>query len=217
MTAKMTAMRARQARCAALGFWPGPIDGIDGPRTRAAFAAATAAQGARGLPFAHPSGVTRIHWHWTAGNHAPNATDLRAYHGLIPGDGAPSWPADPTASRSHTLNANTGAIGLAVCAMAGAQERPFDPGRAPITPHQVCELARETARLCRHFDIPVSRWSTLSHAEIQPAFGIVQRWKWDITWLPGMAAPGDPVAIGDRLRDLVTRELSTYCTPEIAQ
>ncbi|MFD2439715.1 peptidoglycan-binding protein [Paracoccus kondratievae] len=67
MTAVMNAVRARQARCAALGFWPGPIDGIDGPRTRLAYAAAQDAQAAKGLAFHHPTGITRIHWHWTAG------------------------------------------------------------------------------------------------------------------------------------------------------
>ncbi|MFD1481587.1 N-acetylmuramoyl-L-alanine amidase [Paracoccus nototheniae] len=203
----MNAVRARQARCAALGFNPGPIDGADGPRTQAAFAAATAAQRAKGLPFEHPTRLTRIHWHWTAGGYVPNSTDLRAYHGLIPGEGRPRWPVDPTASRSHTLNANGGAIGISICAMTGAQERPFDRGRAPITPYQVCELVRETARMCRAYDIPVSRWSTLSHAEIQPTLGVVQRWKWDITWLPGMEGPGDPITVGDRLRDMVRAEL----------
>ncbi|WP_449044210.1 peptidoglycan recognition protein family protein [Paracoccus versutus] len=210
MTAVMNAVRARQARCAALGFWPGPIDGIDGPRTRAAYAAAIEAQRAKGLPFQHPTGITRIHWHWTAGGHKPNAVDLRSYHALIGGDGSVRWPVDPTSSRSHTLNANGGAIGLSICAMAGAQERPFVWGKAPITPAQVSALARETARLCRTYDIPVSRWSTLSHAEVQPTLGVVQRSKWDITVLPGMSAPADPITVGDRLRDLVARELSTY-------
>lgn len=209
MAAVMNAVRARQARCAALGFWPGPIDGIDGKRTRAAYKAACAAQEARGLPFAHPSGITRIHWHWTAGNHVPNATDLGSYHCLIPGDGVPIWPVGPTDRRSHTLNANGGALGLSVCAMAGAKERPFSPGPAPITPRQVSELARETARLCVAYDVPVSPWSTLSHAEIQPTLGIVQRWKWDISWLPGMEKPASPVEVGERLRDLVRRALES--------
>ncbi|MFD2439714.1 N-acetylmuramoyl-L-alanine amidase [Paracoccus kondratievae] len=120
------------------------------------------------------------------------------------------WPVDLTTSRSHTLNANGGAIGLAICAMAGAQERPFSWGKAPITPAQVSALARETARLCRTYDIPVSRWSTLSHAEVQPSLGVVQRAKWDITVLPGMDGPADPITVGDRLRDLVARELSTF-------
>ncbi len=208
MTAVMNAVRARQARCAALGFWPGPIDGIDGPRTRAAYAAATAAQRAKGLPFQHPTAITRIHWHWTGGGHEPNATDLKAYHALINGEGKIRWPVDPTTSRSHTLNANGGAIGLSICAMAGADERPLIWGRAPITPAQVSALVRETARLCRTYDIPISRWSTLSHAEIQPTLGITQKSKWDITVLPGMTATADPIAVGDRLRDLAARELS---------
>ncbi len=112
MTAVMNAVRARQARCAALGFWPGPIDGIDGARTRAAFAEATVAQRAKRLPFQHPTDITRNHWHWTGGGHEPNATDMKAYHALISGDGKSRWPVDPTASRSHMLNANGGAIGL---------------------------------------------------------------------------------------------------------
>ena len=37
--------------------------------------------------------------------------------------------------------------------------------------------------------------------------GIVQRWKWDITWLPGMDQPGDPIAVGNRLREMVRCEL----------
>lgn len=207
MTAVMNAARAVQARCAALGFWPGPIDGVIGARTRAAQDAARASQAAKGLSFQHRSGLTRIHLHWTAGGYVPNSTDLRAYHGLIPGEGAPVWPVGPDTPRSHTLNANGGAIGLSICAMAGAVERPFDRGRAPITPAQVSTLAREAARLCHLYDIPVSRWSVLTHAEIQPTLGIKQRWKWDITWLPGMDAPGDPIEVGDRLREMVRCEL----------
>lgn len=207
MTAKMTTILARQARCAALGFWPGPIDGVDGRRTRAALEAAFASQRAKGLPFEHPSGINRIHWHWTGGGYVPNRTDLGAYHSLIPADGPAVHPVGPTTRRSHTLNANGGAVGVSICAMVGAVERPFNHGRAPITPAQVSGLVRETARLCRLYDIPVSPWSTLSHAEIQPTLGIVQRWKWDITWLPGMDQPGDPIAVGNRLREMVRCEL----------
>lgn len=209
MASVMTQIRARQARCAALGFWPGPIDGKDGPRTRAAYAAAIEAQRMRGLPFQHVSGITRLHWHWTVGWRVPNSTDLRSYHCLIPGDGAPIWPVSALTHRSHTLNANTGAVGISVCGMVGAVERPFQTGPCPITPAQIDALAAESARLCRLYDIPVSPWSTLSHAEIQPTFGIVQRWKWDITWLPGMEQPGAPIAVGDRLRDLVRRKLES--------
>ncbi|MBK4217032.1 N-acetylmuramoyl-L-alanine amidase [Paracoccus caeni] len=207
MTAVMNAVRAQQARCAALGFWPGPIDGIDGPRTRAAYAAAVASQKAKGLPFRHPTGITRIHWHWTGGGHEPNATDLKAYHALIDGAGKVRWPVDPTTPRSHTLNASSGAIGLSLCAMLGAKERPFDWGKAPITAQQVSTLVRETARLCRVYDIPLSHWSVLSHAEIQPSLGVIQKNKWDIAVLPDIPGPADPITVGDHLREMVRCEL----------
>jgi len=199
------AVRSKQARCAALGFWPGPIDGLDGTRTQGAVAAAFASQNAKGLPFA--GAVTRIHWHWTAGTHTANSTDKAAYHCLIEGDGKVIWIVDPTASRSHTLNANGGAVGLSLCAMAGATERPFSAGKYPITAAQMHSLARETAKLCQRYDIPVSRWSTLSHAEVQPSLGIAQRQKWDISWLPGMSGPADPITVGDKIRAMVRTEL----------
>lgn len=61
----------------------------------------------------------------------------------------------------------------------------------------------------RLYDIPVSRWLVLTHAEILPTYGIMQRWKWDIIWLSGMPAPNDPIAGGDRLPAMVRAELET--------
>lgn len=200
-------VRTLQARCAALGFWPGPIDGKMGPRTRAAEAAAREAQSRKGLPLVHPSGITRVHWHWTAGGHQANSTDRAAYHGLIEGDGRIVWAAPDAAVRAHTRNANTGAIGLSMCCMVGAIERPFTWGGAPMTAIQLQTMVRETARICRQYDIPPTRWSTLSHAEVQPSLGIVQSQKWDITVLPGMERPGDPLTVGDKIRDMLRREL----------
>ena len=202
-------IRARQARCAALGFWPGPIDGIDGRRTREAYAAAVAAQRAKGLPFQHSSGITRLHLHWTAGGHKANAVDRRAYHFLAEGDGKVIFAAPPEVRRSQTLNANGGAIGLSVCCMAGAQERPFNPGSAPMTVLQLHAMARQAAVWCRFFDIPVSRWSVLTHAEVQPTLGIKQRFKWDITWLPGMPGPSDPIDVGDRIRGIIRAQVAS--------
>lgn len=202
-------VRRVQARCASLGFWPGPIDGVPGPRSRAAEAAARASQAKRGLPFIHPSGLTRIHFHWTAGGHTANADDRRAYHILIEGGGLVIQIAPCDAPRSHTLNANGGAVGISMCAMAGAVERPFSAGKSPVSSAQIGALAREAARLCIAYDIPVSRWSTLSHAEIQPSLGIKQRNKWDICWLPGMSGPADPVTVGDRIRELVRAEITS--------
>lgn len=202
-------IRTLQARCAALGFWPGPIDGKMGNRTGAAEADARAAQKKRGLPFIHASGITRIHWHWTGGGHTGNADDRKAYHTLIEGGGKLIKLVPYATARSHTLNANTGAASLSMCCMAQAVERPFSWGTAAMTSAQLYGLVKETAALCRLYDIPVSPWSTLSHSEIQPTLGIAQRQKWDINIIPGMEQPGDPVEVGNRIRDMVRRELAS--------
>ena len=210
-------IRDQQARLAALGFDPGPIDGLRGPRTREALSAALRARGGRSArDLFHPSGLHRIHWHWTGGAYGDIAMERRAYNGLvdqhgnrIDGDFRPEAQANYRVGRaaSHTLNANTGAIGLACDAMAGAQERPFNWGTAPLTWDMLWELCEWTAEFCAAYDIPVSPFSTLSHAEIQPTLGIRQRFKWDIAVLPGMSAVGNPVAIGNRLRGMTIEKM----------
>lgn len=203
-------VRTVQARCAALGFWPGPIDGISGKRTRAAEAAARASQKAKGLPFIHPSGLSRIHWHWTGGGHTPNAQDLASYHRLVTGEGEVIEAHDLTRVLSHTLNGNTSAISISACAMLDAVERPFSTGSAPLNMAHVDGIARLTAQFCFVYDIPVSQWSTLSHSEVEPSLGIKQRQKWDINWIPGMEAPADPIRVGNRIRDLVRARLESF-------
>ena len=200
-------VKSEQARAAALGFWPGPIDGVRGARTQAAIAAATRAQREKGRPFIHDSGLTRIHLHWTAGGYHPSALDKRSYHLLIDGDGDVLRANDPRVRLAHTLNANGGAIAVSLCAMAGARERPFDKGTAPILAIQLAAMVRAAASLCRDFDIPVDRYSVLTHAEVQPTLGIKQRGKIDICWIPGMEAMGNPIEVGDRLRAMIARAL----------
>lgn len=213
-----------QARLAALGFSPGPIDGIDGRRTRGALAEALEALGGSSIgDLVHSSGLYRIHWHWTAG--ASGVIDLERahYHFIIDADGQvvagdfpPEANADPITGdyTAHTLNANTGAIGMSIDAMAGARERPFQWGSEPITWPQVEALVRKTAELCKRYWIPVSRYSALSHSEVQPTLGIRQRWKWDINVLPDMPAPGDPVEVGDRIRAMVKERMGSEAAPQ---
>mgnify|MGYP003629433539 FL=1 len=207
-------IRDQQARCAALGFNPGPIDGMLGPKTREATSAALRTRGGRSVSdLFHPSGLHRIHLHWTAGAYGVIDMERRAYNELIDQEGnvhqgvfRPEAQATYRIGHaaSHTLNANTGAIGLSVDAMAGAVERPFNPGLSPITESQIDALCERAAHYAILYDIPVARSSILTHAEVQPTLGIRQRFKWDITWLPGMDGPGDPVAVGDRLRRKIT-------------
>ncbi len=160
--------------------------------------------------------MKRIHLHWTGGADGVNAAEADAYHFIIGRDGTVYQGQDrPEANRAplgpryaaHTLNANTDAIGVALDAMADARERPFRAGKYPITPQQLQAMARLAAELCQRYGIPVTRQTVLTHAEVQPTLGIRQKAKWDITWLPGMTAPGDPVAVGDVLRAMIAERI----------
>jgi N-acetyl-anhydromuramyl-L-alanine amidase AmpD len=157
--------------------------------------------------------LKRIVLHWSAGGNTPSALDRQHYHFIVGGDGAvvrglhaPEANIAPKkgAYAAHTLNLNTGSIGVAMAGMAGAVERPFNAGRSPLTAVQVDAFVRLVAQLCRQYGIPVTRETVLSHAEVQPTLKVQQRGKWDINWLPGMTAPGNPVAVGDTLRARIT-------------
>ena len=209
--------RDYQARCWAHGIDAGPIDNAWGPRTQAGVRALMERKGVEEPEQVfHASGLHRIIMHWTAGAYGDIAMERDAYHALIARDGRVILGTKPPeANRSaqdgiyaqHTRWLNTGSIGVAVDAMADAREVPFDWGSAPVTRAQIDGLARAVADFAETYDIPVSRYSTLTHAEVQPTLGVRQRWKWDITVLPGMTKPGDPVAVGDAIRERVTEAL----------
>ena len=153
-------------------------------------------------------GLKRIVLHWTAGTSDVSALDRAHYHYVISGAGVadegdhdPADNAPPLRSyAAHTLNLNSGSIGVAVAGMARSAERPFTPGPWPITDRQIDALVDLVATLCRRHGIPVTGQTVLSHAEVQPTLKVAQRGKWDISWLPGMKQTGDPVAIGDQIR-----------------
>lgn len=159
--------------------------------------------------------MKRIIIHWTAGSHTPSGLDLTHYHHVIDGAGkihagkhpvranAGPGPLKAGTYATHTLLCNTDSIGVAICAMAGAVERPFQPGRWPIMPQQLDALAALVVRLCDEHGITVGRETVLTHAEVQPTLRIKQKGKWDIAWLPGMSATGDPVVVGDVIRDRI--------------
>jgi hypothetical protein len=207
-----------QARCAALGFNPGPIDGVRGKRTNAArdMAMQKRAVISEAALF-HASGLHRINLHWTAGASGVIQLERKAYNGLVDHDGNRHYGvhsfedqaryAVGVRGASHTRNSNTGCIGLAVDAMAGATEVPFDKGTAPATWDQIEEMCTWAAELALQYDIPVTRYSIMMHSEVQPTLGIRQKWKWDLNWLPDMDRPGDPIECGDRLRNLISDKM----------
>lgn len=207
--------RDMQARLAAYGCNPGPIDGLMGRKTKAAAREFRKLFGRTITDDVHPSGLHRIILHWTAG--AEGVIELeRQHYNLIIGQDARAHLGlyKPEANgrisgsyAAHTRAMNSGSIGVALDAMAGARERPFWAGDAPITAAMIEVMTREVADLSLTYRIPVSPWTVLSHAEVQPTLGVWQRAKWDITWLPGMDGPGDPVLVGDRLRRQIMAQM----------
>ena len=158
-----------------------------------------------------PAGdLRRIIVHWTAGGNKASEIDRQHYHVLIEGDGklvrgVPSIAANGVGSAllpraSHTLNCNTGSIGVSLCGMRGAIERPFNAGPSPLTAAQWGVLAQVLAQLCRRYRITPGMTSLLTHAEVQANLGIRQRGKWDIAILPFEPALNTPKRVGDRMR-----------------
>ncbi len=151
---RMTTVLTIQRRLASLGYNPGAADGLIGPKTLSAIDAALTALEGKGsaqpspavrflpeewLPWAQ---MQRVIVHWTAGANKASAVDKAHYHVLIEGDGTPV-KGDPSIAANqapvssgyaaHTLNCNSGSIGLSLCGMAGAVEKPFNAGKYPIT------------------------------------------------------------------------------------
>ncbi len=162
--------------------------------------------------------LRRIIVHWTGGMHLPNGLDLSHYHILIRGDGGlvlgnVSIAANAVGSTmrpraSHTLNCNEGSIGVSLCGMAKAVERPFQPGPAPITKEQWAALPHVLAQLCARYRIPVSDQTILSHAEVQANLGIKQRQKWDIAILPFATDLNTAREVGDRFRHWTAKAMA---------
>lgn len=157
--------------------------------------------------------MKRIINHWTGGSYAASSLDKEHYHFLIEGDGAIVLGEHPVTANervagkttddyaAHTLNCNSGSIGVSMCSMGGAVERPYSPGRWPYTKDQFDAMVHLNAVLCIRYSIPVSPKTVLSHAEVQDNLKIKQRGKWDISVLPnGSPLYHNAQKIGDIFR-----------------
>lgn len=154
--------------------------------------------------------MKRIIVHWTAGTHTATEFDRGHYHILINSDGklvrgippisGNSQSKPKGAKASHTLNCNTGSIGVSLCCMGDAVESPFNAGRWPLTRAQWDALMPVLADLCDRYGITISPQTVLSHAEVQSNLGIKQRGKWDIARLAFDLTVKGPKACGDIFR-----------------
>lgn len=204
-----------QTLLARLGYTEVKSDGLLGPITLTALQRALGAYQAPSdirSDWMPDADMRRIIVHWTAGG--PKASDYtrQHYHFLIEDDGALVKGVDvrlnqfPKVSRGyapHTLNANTGAIGVALCGMLNAVESPFDPGPYPLTEVQWERAMLALAALCSRYRIAPSKTQLLSHAEVQGALGIKQRGKWDIARLPFKPELKNATEVGDLMRHSV--------------
>lgn len=160
--------------------------------------------------------MARVVVHWTAGAYKASALDKEHYHVLIEGDGtvvygnhaidANAKPArEPRAS--HTRNCNTGSIGVSVCCMKDARERPFFAGPFPMTVQQWQAAAEVVAELCARYTIDVTPRTVLAHGEVEATLKIPQLQKWDPMVLPWMPSTPRQQAM-DQFRASVRDHLS---------
>ena len=177
------------------------VDNKDGPKTRYGILQAKDYFNVRRQEdIFHSSGINRIHWHWTASTYEVNDNVTKHYNncfdikgicyngGSLPKDQA-SYDYKRGVGVSHTLNANTGAIGLAVVACADRKVTNWakgivNIGKYPMNWKQIDSMLKKTAEYCLEYDIRPSPWTVLTHAEVQGNIGIKQRGKWDIRVLP---------------------------------
>lgn len=207
----------KQARLCALADAPIlVIDNDWGPASKQALKEALMMHGgSRFEDLVDPIGITRIHQHWTAGSYGVTEFEKGHYNflttakkmvvGRFPLEAQATY--EPGRAASHTWNANSHAGGASMDAMADAVEVPFNPGSSPLTWRIVINHTSLLATICMTYWLPPNKWTLPTHAEIQDLFGVRQREKWDVIWLPDMERPGSAEEVGERLRDMVKAQM----------
>ena len=162
--------------------------------------------------------MDRVIAHWTAGAHRASQFDREHYHFLVEANGNIVRGTKSVAANSgklksgqyaaHTASANSYSIGISMCCMAGAVERPFDAGIQPMTKIQWDAMIRAIAQLCDRYGIPVTDKTVLSHAEVEANLGAKQKGKWDFTRLAFDPSVVGAAACGAKMRREVLAALN---------
>lgn len=143
--------------------------------------------------------MERIILHWTAGGYKASSLDRQHYHILVESNGDlvrglheisdNSYTGDGDYA-AHTRGCNTRSIGISVCCMANAEEKPFKAGKFPMTQVQWHKMAEVAADLAKAYGIPVTPKTVLGHGEVEATLGVKQNGKWDpmvLPWEPKLA------------------------------
>lgn len=170
--------------------------------------------------------MKRVIAHWSAGAYTVSALDKEHYHIIVDGDGKLAKGDHDISDNvntadddyaAHTRGTNTGSIGISLACMAGAIEKPFNPGRYPMKKIQWDAMVAAIADLASFYSIPVTPKTVLSHAEVQGTLGIKQAGKWDFTRLAFDDSVVGAKACGDKMRAEVQAVLdaggATYIPP----
>jgi hypothetical protein len=154
--------------------------------------------------------MDRIIAHWTAGAHRASEFDREHYHFLVEANGNIVRGTKSVAANSgklksgqyaaHTASCNSYSIGISMCCMAGAIERPFNAGSQPMTAVQWGAMVEAIAQLCKVYGIQVTEKTVLSHAEVEANLGAKQKGKWDFTRLAFDASVIGAAACGAKMR-----------------
>ena len=148
--------------------------------------------------------MERLIIHWSAGTHTVSALDRQHYHYIIDGAGAVHRGDHPVSANAgplvagryaaHTLTANTGSIGIALCCASEAQAcsgRDTDFGGEPPTVVQIETLAKAVAVLTACLELEINVLTVTTHCEAAlfdgygPHSGDPQL-RWDLWYLPDL-------------------------------
>lgn len=152
--------------------------------------------------------MKKIVIHWSAGAYKTNMTDMQHYHYLIEDDGKiVNGIYKPEANlncqdgvyAAHCGGGNTGAIGVALCGMAGYKS-PQNVGKYPLKQIQFTRAYKLTAELCKKYGLHINPATVFTHYEfgrLHP--NTLSAGKIDITYIPYMPKLS-PNEIGDFIR-----------------
>lgn len=117
--------------------------------------------------------MKRIIIHWTAGGAVPNVHEKNCYHYLVDNsgkihNGTFNVQANEHCIKghyaAHTGGGNTGSIGVALCGMYGFKDK-NNIGICPITKIQFEVSMQLCAKLCREFNLPITKNTLMTHYE----------------------------------------------------
>lgn len=159
--------------------------------------------------------MKRIIIHWTAGTYRPNSVEREHYHFLIGYEELPQPRAivhngayrpennlNCASNRyyaAHTGGGNTGSIGVAICGMLGYKDFTHI-GNYPIKPVQMESCYELCAKLCKEYNIRISKDTIMTHYEFGKKNPMTQsKGKPDIEYLASNPSL-PPNKIGDFIR-----------------